>query len=310
MPSVGSRRRMISIHSFLGTLLRILYWLSFILIIFFDIWTVRWKDWGIIRPNKSTKPIKIEDIKIKQNTDKQENKDNILKKQETESLTDTSEYSNSLNLIPLLLFHSTYFLLTYISFFNINYRPIVTDSNIGLHNAIHHNYFFLGQEVHFLENKYIKDQFNENLKKGGFHCGFWGDGRNRSAQKPVYGFFHSMLNLIKWDEKYFGNFFEENRHFKEFSKITEYGIGSIILDRFFLELIVYTLVAILGLILGGTKATVSPVSTSEKLKDDEEMPKKTDGKTKESEKNDSKKIKEEKNTKSDKGMDQKKQLSK
>ena len=52
---------------------------------------------------------------------------------------------------------------------------------------------------------------------------------------------------------YFGNFFIKNKFFVEKSKITEYGIGGIILDRFFVELCFLALFTILGVLLPGPK---------------------------------------------------------
>jgi hypothetical protein len=55
MPAFSTKFIMIPLHSILGTVWRIFYWLSYLLIFCFDLWSVRWKDWGVIRQNRSTK---------------------------------------------------------------------------------------------------------------------------------------------------------------------------------------------------------------------------------------------------------------
>jgi hypothetical protein len=261
MPAFNSKLIMIPLHSFLGTIWRIFYWLSYFLILCFDLWSVRWKDWGLLRQNRGVK----KRIKMRRQS---HNSNEALRRQETASISDTSGFTNSVNLIPLLLFHSTYFLITFISFFNINYRPVVTRSNIGLHNAIHHNYFFTAPEIHYIERKYVNRALQKDIlqTKGGFNCGFWGQGRGPFPGAPTPGFFHKILNFFTWREDYFGTFFTQYSVFKSRSKITEYGVGGLIMDRFFIEIILYFTFALLGLILGGPAVIKPKKEDLDKLK--------------------------------------------
>jgi hypothetical protein len=82
------------------------------------------------------------------------------------------------------------------------------------------------------------------------------------------------LNKINFRERYFGRFFTENNFFKERSKITEYGIGGVIMDRFTIEIGFYILFALLGLVLGGPKLVKKPKDQTkvEEPKKDEEKP--------------------------------------
>lgn len=292
MPAFSTKFIMIPLHSFLGTVWRIFYWLSYLLIFCFDLWSVRWKDWGVIRKNRSTSKKKLK-------TDRPINTNNeALQRQETPSIHDTSSFTNSLNLVPLLLFHTTYFLITFISFFNINYRPVVSRSNIGLHNAIHQNYFFLAPEMHYFEGKYLKKEVYKGhlFDKGGFNTGFWGQGLSSEKAPTTPGLFHKILNWMNFKETYYGRFFTENSLFKDRFKITEYGIGNVIIDRFGIEFSFYIIFALLGLILGGPKVVNAPSKTSEKK---EEKSSKTAKDEEKNEETDKKKEDEEKNEKTD-----------
>lgn len=131
-------------------------------------------------------------------------------------------------------------------------------------------------ESHYLEKKYVNTGIKkgEIFSKGGFNCGFWGEGRGPKPPKVTPGIFHKVLNWFTWRENYFGNFFTENSLFQDRSKITEYGVGGIIMDRFSYELIFYFIFAFLGLVLGGPKV-VTPdkkpeIKPKEKEKDEEE----------------------------------------
>ncbi len=141
MPSLTTNLMQV-IFTILGTIWRVFYWLSWILIIFFDLWSVRWQDWGVLRFGRNfnaQKQLRVErEPIISQTTDKA-----------------TDKNRNSVNMTPLLLFHASYFLISFLGVMDVNFRPVVSQSNIGLHNAVHHNYFFLLPENHLLEKKYV-----------------------------------------------------------------------------------------------------------------------------------------------------------
>lgn len=195
MPSFKTKW-LLALFSFLGSIWRLLYWLSYLLILLFDLWQVRWKDWGVMRTNKGVKSQK----KLRVNRKPSANLD---------SLSESVKNTNSVNMTPLLLFHATYFLITFVSLFDINFRPAVTQSNLGLHNAVHHNYFFIAPENHLQERKYAYEAYQKHTKfeKGGVECGFWGQG---SKGKPF-----SLFGISSFKEKYYGNKFKQDEYFKE-----------------------------------------------------------------------------------------------
>lgn len=230
MPAFSSNWMLIPIHSGIGSVWRLFYWLSVILILIFDLWSVRFKDWGILKISSRQK-IKHKD----------------------KMLVESYDCSNTVNLIPLLLFHSTYFLVSFVSLLSVNYRPIVTESNIGLHNALHHNYVFTVPEFHHWERRYLhRMAADESFKgKGGINCGFWGQGRSQDPTSHVEGFFHKLLSFFSWKEKYYGSYFKETDQFLATQKITDYGVGSLMIDRFFVESSFYLLFALIGLLASG-----------------------------------------------------------
>lgn len=49
MPAFANNRTLIPLHSFIGSIWRLFYWLSFALVLIIDLWAVRYKDWGILK---------------------------------------------------------------------------------------------------------------------------------------------------------------------------------------------------------------------------------------------------------------------
>jgi hypothetical protein len=76
---------------------------------------------------------------------------------------------------------------------------------------------------------------------------------SRAPAAKTPGFFHKILGWFKWKEPYFGQFFVQNQYFRDWSKITDYGVGQIFVDRFLVEFAFYLIFALLGFILGGPK---------------------------------------------------------
>lgn len=84
-------------------------------------------------------------------------------------------YKRNLRLLTLIHYCSSYFSITFISFFMVNFRPLVTKTNLALHQSIHQNYFLILPELNIFFQKFSEgvNFFKDHQKISKYRMGFF-----------------------------------------------------------------------------------------------------------------------------------------